>query len=203
MMRYYYTPIRTANIKKIIIKILIAGKDSEKLNLSIGGNVNGTATLEIHLVGFLLSLKWNMQFLYKPPITLLGLYLLWTECLCPHRIHMLKSQLPRWWYLEVGLWGWLGHERGSWWMGLAPFLQGPQRVLAPSAGRSWLWTRRGPWWARGCAEPWSWTSSLQNGEKYIPVAYELPRLWYLVTAVKMVLSRCARVPSWQGVDSDG
>lgn len=143
MMRHYYIPIRTANIKKIIIKILIAGKDSEKLNLShtIGGNVNGTATLEIHLVGFLLSLKWNMQFLYKPPITLLGLYLLWTECLCPHRIHMLKSQLPRWWYLEVGLWGRCSDHGGGSLMGRPSALkkEGQEHFSTPCATQDSRW----------------------------------------------------------------
>ena len=53
----YYTPIRTA--KKITKTISNAGEDSEKLDLShtTGGNVNGIATLEIHLAGFFACFK--------------------------------------------------------------------------------------------------------------------------------------------------
>lgn len=37
--------------------------------------------------------------------------LLWTECLCPTQIDMLKLKFPVWWYLEVGPWG--SHDNGA------------------------------------------------------------------------------------------
>lgn len=67
---------------------------------------------------------------------------------------------PRWWCKVCGRWGLQGKPRWN---------------PSPASPRLHLWTRKQPPPDTGCAGPWSWASSLPNGEELFSVAHEHPQ----------------------------
>ena len=83
---------------------------------------------------------------------------------------------------------WLGHEGGAPTMGLMSLLKRPQRAPSPlSPGEDTAeymvyepWRGSSP--DTGLLKPWSWTSSLQNCEKWMSVYVSHPDYGIFVTA---------------------
>ena len=99
--------------------------------------------------------------------------LLWTACLCPPRIHMLKPKFPMWWYLEVRpLGGYLGHEGRVFMNGISALIRRDKR---DDLSLSIMW---GPSKKTAIGKPGRWPSpDLTPMLAPWSQASQLPELW--------------------------